>query len=445
MGGLKRGPKPGTPEMQALMKAKREEKNRIAARVRRRARRAEKKRMKLEQALPDPGSAVARAGYGSISQGVIDQKRAALGERAAKARGSVAEVLALCAMANSDVEPVGVPNEPLVNAIHEAFLEKFQEAFASLALEASGPPSADARSNADDVSASALASTTAPGDAGTDDVGAGDLSAGSGSTAKPCIALFGFSFPLQHRGASYQTMIEKAKRSQSVPGHFRDRARILRMQEMGYDFCCVSLNSEDQDLTKHYEGNFCNASRFIRGFKQFLDKNGMGEGNRPLQICVDWYWLPPGYDNDRIMQEGFFRDTLPLIASRGILSKKGDGEREDVPSGTVWVPYTLNVVKYIFKHQDLLEEFYLISYVGKELLIKEHAMYKATRSMSSEDMEIFGKKKDDGKVSEWRNVSSAGWAKQKISAADGIDEDGFEEYVKEIHSENTLMVKLQLI
>ena len=442
MGGLRRGPKPAPPEVQA----KREEKNRDAARVRQRARRAEKKRMKLEQALPDPGSAVARAGYGSISQAVIDQKRASLGERATKARGSVAEGLALCAMANSDIQPVGVPDEPLANALLQAFLEKIQEAFAFLALEASGPPSADARSSADDVSASsALASTTAPGDTGTDDVGAGDLSSGSGGTTKPCIALFGFSLSRQHSDASYQTMVEKAKNYQNVPGHFRDRARILRMQEMGYDFCCVSLNSEDQETEKHYEGNFCNASRFIRGFKEFLDENGMGEGNRPLQICVDWYWLPPGYDNDRIMQEGFFRDTLPLIALKGILSKKGDEGREDVPSGVVWVPYTLNVVKYIFKHKDLLEKSYVVCYVGRELLMKEHAMYKATCSMSSEDMEIFGKRKDDGKVSEWRNVSSAGWAKQKISAADGIDEDGFEEYAKEIHSEKTLMVKLQLI
>ena len=146
------------------------------------------------------------------------------------------------------------------------------------------------------------------------------------------------------------------------------------------------------------------------------------------------------------MQEGFFRSTLPLIASNEILRKdRGDGGR-DAPPGVVWIPYTLNVVKYIFKHKDLLEESYFICYVGRELLIKEHAMYKATSSMSSEDMEILGKKKNNGKVSEWGNVSSsAGWAKQKISAADGIDEDGFEEYVREIHSENTLMVKLQLI
>ena len=88
MGGLKRGPKSGTPEMQALMKAKRKEKNRIAMR----ARRAEKKRM---------GSAVTRAGYGNIPWGIVNQKRASLGGGAAKARGNVAEGLALCAMANS--------------------------------------------------------------------------------------------------------------------------------------------------------------------------------------------------------------------------------------------------------------------------------------------------------------------------------------------------------
>lgn len=88
MGGLKRGPKSGTPEMQALMKAKRKEKNRIAMR----ARRAEKKRM---------SSAVTRAGYGNIPWGIVNQKRASLGGGAAKARGNVAEGLALCAMANS--------------------------------------------------------------------------------------------------------------------------------------------------------------------------------------------------------------------------------------------------------------------------------------------------------------------------------------------------------
>ena len=217
------------------------------------------------------------------------------------------------------------------------------------------------------------------------------------------------------------------------------------MEEMGYDFCCVSLNREEQDPTKHHEGDFCNASRFIRGFKDFLNKNGMGEGNRPIQICVDWYWLPPGYDNDRIMQEGFFQNTLPLIALNGLLRKDRDDGGDDIPPGVVWVPYTLNVVKYIYKHKDVLEKSYCICYVGSELLLKEHAMYKATCSISSKDMEILGKKKDDGKSSEWRNVLSVGRAKQKISAADGINADGFEGYVQKIHSENTLMVKLQLI
>ena len=111
MVGLKRGPKPATPEMQALMKARREEKNRIAMR----ARRAEKKRAKLEHAFPEPNSAVARAGYGSISQGVVDQKRASLGGGAAKARGEIAEGFALCAMANSDIEPVGLPDGSFVS------------------------------------------------------------------------------------------------------------------------------------------------------------------------------------------------------------------------------------------------------------------------------------------------------------------------------------------
>ena len=165
----------------------------------------------------------------------------------------------------------------------------------------------------------------------------------------------------------------------------------------------------------------------------------------PIVRLRTGYWLPPGYDNDRIMQEGFFRSTLPLIASRGILNKVGDGGGGDIPSGVIWIPYTLNVVKYVFKHKDLLEKSYIICYVGKELLISEHAMYKATISISIEDMEILGKKKDDGKICEWGNISAAGWAAQKVSAADGINADRFEEYGKEIHSENTLMIKLQLI
>lgn len=83
-------------------------------------------------------------------------------------------------------------------------------------------------------------------------------------------------------------MIKKASRSQHVPGHVRDKARIIRLQEMGYDFCCVSLDNEGQDESKHYEGNFCRTSpRFIRGFEEFLNNNGMREGNCPNQICVD--------------------------------------------------------------------------------------------------------------------------------------------------------------
>ena len=95
--------------MQVLMKAKREEKNRIAMRKRQRAPRGEKYRVKLEQALPNPCSAVARADCGNVPQGAIDQKRVSFTEGAAKARGKVAEGFALCAMTNSDIEPVGLP------------------------------------------------------------------------------------------------------------------------------------------------------------------------------------------------------------------------------------------------------------------------------------------------------------------------------------------------
>ena len=45
---------------------------------------------------------------------------------------------------------------------------------------------------------------------------------------------------------------------------------------------------------------------------------------------------------------------------------------------------------------------------------------------------------------ECSNVSSAGWAKQKVSADDDIDANAFEEYAKEINS-STLMIKMKLL
>ena len=117
----------------------------------------------------------------------------------------------------------------------------------------------------------------------------------------------------------------------------------------------------------------------------------------------------PDMTTTALCKKVFFQNTLPLIALNGLLRKDRDDGGDDVPPGVVWVPYTLNVVKYIYKRKDVLEKSYCICYVGSELLLKEHAMYKATCSISSEDMAILGTKKDDGKSSEWRNVLSVAW------------------------------------
>jgi len=156
------------------------------------------------------------------------------------------------------------------------------------------------------------------------------------------------------------------------------------------------------------------------------------------------YWLPAGYDEHRLMRESFFRDTLPSIASCGILSKEVGESQGDVPSGVIWIPYTIHTIKCVFKYKDCLEKRYSISYVGKAILLIENAMFEATNTTSSDDMISLGKQKDDGTRCECSNVSSASWAKQKVSADDGIDANAFEEYVKKIKSD-TLMIKMELL
>ena len=90
----------------------------------------------------------------------------------------------------------------------------------------------------------------------------------------------------------------------------------------------------------------------------------------------------------------FFRiKTLPSIASNRILSKEVGEGQGDAPSGVIWIPYTIHVVKYVFKHKDRLERSYAISYVGKDILLIENVMFTATNRISNEDMIILGKQK----------------------------------------------------
>ena len=108
--------------------------------------------------------------------------------------------------------------------------------------------------------------------------------------AKPTILLFGFTHRIETNGTdpAYEDLLDEARSYQNMqdelPGAVRDKARIVRLRQFGFDTYSVSLsNKNNNDDKHHYWGDFC-----ARGFVDELEKALKDVGKcLPVQICVD--------------------------------------------------------------------------------------------------------------------------------------------------------------
>ena len=107
------------------------------------------------------------------------------------------------------------------------------------------------------------------------------------SPPKPTILLFGYHHRKEENKAnlSYDDLLREARSCKSeLPGAVRDKARIVRVRELGFDTFSVSIgNIGENDKKHHYHGDFCTRS-IVSELKAELKRCGK---LFPVQVCVD--------------------------------------------------------------------------------------------------------------------------------------------------------------
>ena len=258
-------------------------------------------------------------------------------------------------------------------------------------------------------------------------------------TSKPVILLLGFTFRKESdkNGPSYAELLEEArcyygKEKAQLPGAIRDKARIVRLRDAGFDCFCVSKSNEDEnEESKHYCGDFCDR-KFVQVLREKLHK-------RPVQVCVDWIWCPMGWDTTHYLKPQFFTKTLPKIAPL-LNSEAIDLDSADVtPSAVIFLPFTLGVMVELFKTLNVIESKYTVSYLDREQLMVQHPMFAATASIPDNEMELLNKKprpEDEYAEALFKNIDAG--------ASSDIDSRQFKSYVLSNCSRQTRMIKLTL-
>ena len=110
-------------------------------------------------------------------------------------------------------------------------------------------------------------------------------------STKPVILLLGYTFRHEKNdnGPTYEELLEEAKHfygkdNTQLPGAIRDKARIIRLLDRGFDCFCVSKGNKDQnDESMHYYGDFCDR-KFVQELREKLRSY---QKPHPVQICVD--------------------------------------------------------------------------------------------------------------------------------------------------------------
>ena len=271
-------------------------------------------------------------------------------------------------------------------------------------------------------------------------------------STKPVILLLGFTFRKEKYEVwpTYEELLDEArcyygKDNTQLPGAIRDKARIACLRDAGFDCFCVSKGNKDgNDESMHYYGDFCDR-KFVDELREKL------VGKHPVQICVDWVWCPIGWDTTHYLKPQFFTKTLPNIASvlcsnaieieanNRRITWKRKKDRNDIPSGVIFLPFTLGILAELFKPLVEVERKYTISYLDREQLMVEHPMYAATASIPDSHIKLLNKdpRPEDGDAKcIFKNIDAG--------ASSNIDARQFKSYVLSNCSRQTRMIKLTL-
>ena len=164
------------------------------------------------------------------------------------------------------------------------------------------------------------------------------------------------------------------------------------------------------------------------------------------------YYCPANWDTSRYLKTSFFTKTLPKIASllsivpvaldqdnRPICTRKQKRQEDLIPSGVVFIPFTLGIVTELFKAISVVEDSYEISFLEREQLMIEHPMFAATTSIPDDEMKLFNKnpRPEDGYAGDlFKNIDGVG------SAANNVDVGSLKVYVSNNCPDSTRMIKL---
>ena len=168
-------------------------------------------------------------------------------------------------------------------------------------------------------------------------------------------------------------------------------------------------------------------------------------------IFISGVYCPIGWDTTHYLKPQFFTKTLPEIATllsldtinldpkNRRLTRKRKRDENTIPSGVIFLPFTLGVVTELFKALDVITESYTISYLDREQLMVEHPMYAATASIPDDEMKLLNKKPrpEDGYANDlFKNID--------VGASSNVNVRNFKGYVQSNCTEQIRMIKLIL-
>lgn len=111
---------------------------------------------------------------------------------------------------------------------------------------------------------------------------------------------------------------------------FRDRVRCHALSNLGYRVFTLDDKHDDEKIPEHVRANFADSRRMLQCIRKKWSTtapDGHVELPKFKSIMLDYFFCPLGWARTR-WDIKFFRDTLPLLASEGLL----------LPGGTIWLP-----------------------------------------------------------------------------------------------------------
>jgi hypothetical protein len=147
---------------------------------------------------------------------------------------------------------------------------------------------------------------------------------------------------------------------------FRDRARCIQLQRLGFNVCTVDDKHKDDYL---FPGLHCNANfNQARGFISQI-RGKWGNDVKFSHVILDYFFSPVSWARERWSPK-FFSETIPAIATN-ILT----------PGGKLWLPSLENVTAAIYLNHARINSFFTVHEVEDPM---KHPLYVATENATVE-------------------------------------------------------------